>query len=362
MSMPKRKARGGRGSEGYALLALIVGLMIMAIWMTAAAPDVRTEAQREAETDFYYAGDQMAEAIARFYNGGKLSPLGLNFIGQRQPFGPLDDLKKLRDGILVGTKKIRFVRASAFIDPITDEEWEPIRIGDPRIRKFLIAWSRATGRPIPPTYAQLIGAQSVTEEEEDVEDGLDTPPENTNGAPAAGPVVEEEDEDWEDEEDEDWEDDEGDEGDWEDDGDGDEGDGGDARLGGTGGDLFVKASFQDAGNSNASGNANTNAASGGKPGLARPVFGRDRRRNPIIGVVSRSRARAVKTRYGLERHNQILFIYMPPPPRIITQNPNANTNASGGSGGIVDNNGNGIDDRQEQNLTNQNRPSAGGPP
>jgi hypothetical protein len=350
----RARSHPNEAAGGYALLALIIAMMVMAIWMTVAIPDARIQAQRSDEIEFYYAGDQMAEGVARYYNGGKLSQLGLNFVGQRMPYGPLTELKKLRDGVPVGNKTFRFIRASAFIDPITNEEWEPIRIGDPRIRKFLLAWSRATGRPIPPTYTQLIGAPGVTEEEdEDLEGGGPRLPDG-DGSNTNGPVDDEDDETW------DEDDDEGD-GDWEEDDEDDEGDEEDESRVRTGADgAFVRASFMTSQNTNGDpfgGNFNGNGNGNVRPGnpLTKPSFGRDRRLNPIIGVVSRSRARAVKTRFGLERHNQILFIYMPPPPRVQALNPS--TQGGQGSPSFSDTNNNGINDADEQNVnTNTGAP------
>src|SRR5262249_31039526 len=72
-------------------------------------------------------------------------------------YGYLTDLKKLRDGITIGVKEIKFVRPSAFIDPMTNIEWEPVRARDPRIMKFLQAYAAETGIVIPQQYLLIAG-------------------------------------------------------------------------------------------------------------------------------------------------------------------------------------------------------------
>jgi type II secretory pathway pseudopilin PulG len=341
--------RRRKSERGYALLALIFALMIIAIWATAAVPNVRQQAQRDREIEAYHRGQQLAEAIARFYAGGKLPQQGLAInLASPPKYGWLLDLKKLRDGVTILNKEVHFARNSALVDPITGGEWEPVRIGDPRIRKFLLAWSKATERPIPPLYMQFVGAQRIDLRETD-ESGNPIKPPTGQGLPSGpgdGSIDqggEDDDEDFEDddedfEDDEEFEDDEGDEG--------DEGDGGEdgASLISPKDSPFVVVSFQEPSEetpgpesspSNANGNSNSAGARPSNP-FARSPFGRRLSNAPIIGVVSKSKATAVRTRYGLEKHNEILFIYMPNlpvgPQQVAPQ-------------GIVDANGDGRDDR-----------------
>jgi hypothetical protein len=339
------------------LLGLIVALMVMAIWMTAAAPDVRIQAQREAETDMFYAGDQMAEAIARYYSGGRLNAAGLVVKTPPPPYGYLDELKKLRDGVTIGVKQVRFVRGSAFLDPITHEEWEPVRIGDPRIKKFLLAWSRSTGRPIPQAYLQYVGVIAEDDiADPDADGDEDEKPATPNAAPprpaqppagGAGEDDEDEDEGWDEELDEEDEEEE-------------EMDKAISALA-TGASPFVDVALQ----SGQPGGVRPQAPGGRRPAPRRqpaPLFSRtDPSRNPIIGVVSKSKAKAVRTRYGIETHGEMLFIYMPPPPRgnprlgPPVRNPGQQGQPGPGGGlppGFTDNNGDGIDDRYQ----NTNKP------
>jgi len=97
------------------------------------------QVQRDKEAEMLYRGEQMAKGIARFYGRGQLSPLRVQLL-LTSPYGQLTELAKLRDGVTLGVREIKFVRPSAMIDPMTSSEWEPIRVRDPRLMKFLQAW------------------------------------------------------------------------------------------------------------------------------------------------------------------------------------------------------------------------------
>src|SRR5260221_11714909 len=55
-----------RGQHGYAMVALIVAMSIMAIMMTAAMPTWHQMAQREKEAELIFRGQQYARAIGLF--------------------------------------------------------------------------------------------------------------------------------------------------------------------------------------------------------------------------------------------------------------------------------------------------------
>jgi len=56
----------GHGDRGYAMAALIIGLAVMAILMSAAMPVWRQLAQREKEEELVFRGEQYAHAIGMF--------------------------------------------------------------------------------------------------------------------------------------------------------------------------------------------------------------------------------------------------------------------------------------------------------
>lgn len=143
------------GEQGWALLGLLLALGVMSIVLASSiVPNVQMQVQRDKEMEMMYRGQQMAEGIARYYNGGALRAIQIQL---RPPYGYLTELVKLRDGVTIGVREIKFVRASAMIDPMTSSEWEPVRARDPRISKFLQQWASQTLSPIPPQYLLLAG-------------------------------------------------------------------------------------------------------------------------------------------------------------------------------------------------------------
>src|SRR5437868_13730821 len=96
----------------------------------------------------------MAKAIARYYGGRVLRPLQLQV---PPPYGYLNELKKLRDGVTLGVQEVKFARVTELIDPMTGIEWEPVRARDPRINDLLQAYAATTGGVIPPSYQLLAG-------------------------------------------------------------------------------------------------------------------------------------------------------------------------------------------------------------
>jgi len=142
-----------QGEQGWALLGLLLALGVMSIFLSSSIiPNVQMQVQREKETEMLYRGQQVSEGIARWYNSGRLQPLQLM---SRPPYGYLTELDKLREGVTIGVRDVKFVRASAMIDPMTSSEWEPVRARDPRIMKFLQAWAAQTLIPIPTQYLLL---------------------------------------------------------------------------------------------------------------------------------------------------------------------------------------------------------------
>lgn len=143
------------GEEGWALLGLLLALGVMSIVLASSiVPNVQMAVQRDKELEMLYRGEQIAQGIARYYNGGALR--GIQLL-QRPPYGYLLELEKLRDGVTIGVREIKFVRASAMIDPLSNADWEPVRARDPRIMPFLQAWAAQTLIPIPSQYLLMAG-------------------------------------------------------------------------------------------------------------------------------------------------------------------------------------------------------------
>ncbi len=255
--------------EGWALLGLILALMVIGIMMLAAVPSVRVQVQREKEEEMIYRGQQMAEAIARWYNFGNLGPINLQ---NNAGFGPLTDLKKLRDPIVFNGREIKFARVSAFTDPMTSDEWEPVRIRDPRLAGVFNAFSAFTNVVIPPSYQFLAGPPTRT---------LFNPTapapgaqSNSNSRPAnRNASAEDPDADEDEEEDEEEDDDEPDD-----------------PLG-----RFFEP-------------------------------GRENSNLPIVGVAPKLKGLSIRSLWGLKSYDEWVFIYIPDPSRRPTFNPPGNAN------------------------------------
>ena len=101
--------RPRRHEGGYALLAVIVAMMVIAVMITVAAPDAKTQAQRERDIEMIARGTHIAEAIARYYSGGNIGPAGLVVKTPPPPYGYLTELKKLRDGVTINNKQVEML-------------------------------------------------------------------------------------------------------------------------------------------------------------------------------------------------------------------------------------------------------------
>ena len=104
-----------RDERGMTLLAVMAIMAVFAIGLLAVAPTVQQEVQREKELEAIRRGEEIAEAIRQyveFYRGAKLP-------------NSIDDLL---DGLPQGTKKRQILRASAAIDPLSEDgKWRLIK-------------------------------------------------------------------------------------------------------------------------------------------------------------------------------------------------------------------------------------------
>jgi hypothetical protein len=133
----------------------MLAMAIMAIFLASSVvPNVTRQVRRDKELELMYRGDQMARGIAKYYGRGNLTALQMLVPPE---YGYLTELKKLREGMRLGVREIKFVRPSACIDPMSNLEWEPVRLRDPRIMKFLQAYAAETMNPIPQSYLLIAG-------------------------------------------------------------------------------------------------------------------------------------------------------------------------------------------------------------
>lgn len=140
--------------EGYALVALLAMMTVLALFALAAAPSIRQQAQREREIETIFRGEEVAEAIRLYYSYQRRN----NRTGVAALPNSIDDL---REGVPVGTKKVQILRASAARDLLSDSgEWALVQPRSAQLIDFTRAVMVFAGNVRPSTTdAQLRAAE-----------------------------------------------------------------------------------------------------------------------------------------------------------------------------------------------------------
>jgi len=135
--------------RGYALVALLVVMSLMALFALAAAPQLRQQAQREREKEAIFRGEQVAEAIRSYYRYRGAE--GVNSLPT--------SMDQLLEGIPRGTKKLQILRSEAARDPLSSSgEWRLVGPTSPEIGKFVRSVTvYAGGVPPAPRLPGLAG-------------------------------------------------------------------------------------------------------------------------------------------------------------------------------------------------------------
>ena len=136
--MTKMTARQSNKSEsGMTLLAVMAIMAVFAIGLMAVAPSVQQEIQREKELEAIARGEEVAEAIRQyviFYRGSKLP-------------NSIDDLL---EGLPQGTKKHQILRASAAVDPLSEDgKWRLIKADTTTLGPFARRVQNYNGGVLP---------------------------------------------------------------------------------------------------------------------------------------------------------------------------------------------------------------------
>lgn len=148
------KTRAPRGEGGYALVALIALMTIIALGAAAAAPDILKQNQREKELEAIIRGEEVADAIERY----------VRMMGR-----PPRSMEELAEGANPPgrTKRIQVLRSYAAHDPLsTSGEWrliQPQSRGVIEFQQALLVYLE--GRPIPPSpeaWKNTARAQGIT--------------------------------------------------------------------------------------------------------------------------------------------------------------------------------------------------------
>jgi type II secretory pathway pseudopilin PulG len=136
-----------RPSEaGYTLVALLALMTVLALFALAAAPSIRHQAQREREIEAIFRGEEVAEAIRRYYSYQQRK------VGSGVAALPTS-VEQLLEGVSVGsTKRIQVLRRSAARDPLSESgEWNTVRPGSAQLADFQRSVILFAGNVRPPT-------------------------------------------------------------------------------------------------------------------------------------------------------------------------------------------------------------------
>ena len=139
-----------RTSErGMTLFAVMAIMAVFAIALLAVAPSVQQEVQREKELETIRRGEEVAEAIRQyveFYRGAKLP-------------NSMDDLL---EGLPQGTKKRQILRASAAIDPMSDDgKWRLIKADVETLGNFAKRVQNYNGGILPANTSATFDRYSI---------------------------------------------------------------------------------------------------------------------------------------------------------------------------------------------------------
>jgi type II secretory pathway pseudopilin PulG len=140
-----------RAEGGYALVALLALMTVVALFAMAVAPSLQQQTQREREQEAIFRGEQVADAIAQYYRY-KSGTTG-NFGDQSLP----SSMDQLLEGVPIvgGSKTRQILRASAARDPLTGGgEWRLIHPRTQRLIDFEQAILFYTNGFIPPPSTQ----------------------------------------------------------------------------------------------------------------------------------------------------------------------------------------------------------------
>jgi len=128
----------------------VMGMMtIFAIGLLAVAPSIQHEVQREKELEAIARGEEVANAIrqyVQFYNG------------QRLP----ESIDDLLEGLPQGTKKRQILRASAAVDPLSEDgKWRLIKPDPETIARFAQRVQEHNNGVLPSNPSQVFDRYTV---------------------------------------------------------------------------------------------------------------------------------------------------------------------------------------------------------
>lgn len=162
------------------LLAVMAAMTVFAVALLAVAPSIEQEIRREKELESIRRGEEVAEAIRQYIE---------YYRGSRLP-SSMDDLL---EGLPQGTKKRQILRASAAIDPLSEDgKWRLIKADVTSLGGFAKRVQAYYGGQLPPNPSPILDRYGVVvvsalnteiegevDDEEDIDDSIEIVTENT---------------------------------------------------------------------------------------------------------------------------------------------------------------------------------------
>jgi type II secretory pathway pseudopilin PulG len=132
-----------KSQKGAALVGLLAFMTLVTITLLAVAPNIVQEVQRSKEEESIRRGEEVADAIRQYviaYGGAKLP-------------NSMDDLL---EGIPQGTKKRQILRASAAIDPLSEDgKWRLVKTDSKSLINFGRRVQNYNGGVLPANPSQV---------------------------------------------------------------------------------------------------------------------------------------------------------------------------------------------------------------
>jgi type II secretory pathway pseudopilin PulG len=113
------RTKSAHGESGYAIVALLVLMTVLALFAMAATSNVKQQTQREREKEAIFRGEQVADAIRSYYRSRGAQ--GVNSLPT--------NMDQLLEGIQIPgrTKRLQILRTAAAKDPLSSSgEWKLI--------------------------------------------------------------------------------------------------------------------------------------------------------------------------------------------------------------------------------------------
>jgi type II secretory pathway pseudopilin PulG len=171
--------------RGYALVALLIVISLMALFAMAATANVKQQAQREREKEAIFRGEQVADAIGSYYRSKGAS--GVNSLPT--------NMDQLLEGIQIAgrTKKLQILRTSAAKDPLSSSgEWKFITPSSQDMAglvKNLTVYTDGVPPTPQPPFQNLAGMISQVTNVLNTKSTDDAPGGEDNSESASGPFL-----------------------------------------------------------------------------------------------------------------------------------------------------------------------------